>query len=554
MTQGTFFWAIQKYYLPLNGYFTIVSKTYMNIVSRWALFTFLLGVGLMCQTCYPIQSQPTLSPTRFPKRELRGAWIATVHQIDWPSKQNFDSNKQKQEFISILNQHQATGINALFVQVRAASDAFYAVSDEPWSEWLTGEQGLPPSPLYDPLAFQIEEAHNRQMEFHAWLNLNRGTHKTTTSVHPDNPTNRHPEWFYSYDGHLIYNFGLPEVRNHLLKIVRGIVQHYDVDGIHLDDYFYPYLVGNERIPDEKTFAKYGKGFKSIEEWRRSVVTGLIRDMAKTIQEVKPWVKFGVSPFGVWRNQQEDPAGSPTFAGQTSYDQLYADGLLWLKKGYIDYLAPQIYFSFESGRVPYAVLVDWWRAQTHERHLFVGHATYKVRADKPEPGWDRKNQIADQIRYNRQFGNQIRGSIFFNTTSLLQNNLGVRDSIQQLYSVKALPPAYPWKGTFQPIPPKVIRLQSKEEGIVLQWKPPVEDTYRCYQWVIYKFPEGQVANIGNPEYIQAIVSGKQGQWLDRQAYRVPGRYVITAVDRLGNESNPSKLIKSQAGTFVATEEK
>lgn len=516
----------------------------MNFVSRWALFTALLGTSLICQTCYyPSQSQPSLVPTAFPKREMRGAWIATVHQIDWPSRNNFDPEKQKLEFIQLLNSHKTTGINAVFVQVRAASDAFYAVSDEPWSEWLTGQQGRPPAPLYDPLSFQIEEAHARQMEFHAWLNLNRGTHKTTSSVHPDSPTNRHPEWFYKYDGHLIYNFGLPEVRNHLLHVVRGIVQNYDIDGLHLDDYFYPYAVAGETIPDVKTFQKYGKGFKSIEDWRRSVITGLIRDMAKMIQDIKPWVKFGISPFGVWRNQSSDPLGSPTSAGQTSYDNLYADGLLWLKKGYIDYLAPQVYFSFESKRVPYPILVDWWRSQAHPRHLFIGHALYKVQPQRAEIGWDRATQIPEQIRHNRQYPNQIGGSIFFNSSSFSTNHLGVRDSLQQLFRAPALPPTYAWKGTYHPVPPKQIRVlpATEDAGTQLEWKLPVDDLFRCYQWVIYKFPEGHVANIGNPEYIQAQVSGKITQWQDPEPHK-KGRYLITALDRLGNESNPSKLVK------------
>ncbi len=502
----------------------------------------LLSILLLTQTSTPTTSQEALPAYSFPKRELRGAWIATVHNIDWPSRKFLSPEQQRSEFEEIVQSHKKTGINALFVQVRTAADAFYAIGNEPWSEWLTGEQGKPPYPIYDPLPFMIQTAHDKEMEFHAWLNLNRGTNKSSKSLHPNHPYYKHPEWFYIYDGHAIFNFGLPEVQRYIIQVVQNIVKNYDVDGIHFDDYFYPYTIAGQTIPDEGTFQKYGTGFSNIEDWRRHVVTTLIKDISSTIRATKPWVKFGISPFGVWRNQDKDASGSPTNAGQTSYDNLYADGLLWLKKGYIDYLAPQVYFSFESPKVPYASLTSWWAKNNYGRPIYIGHASYKVNPSSKEDGWDNPNQISRQLSFNRQY-QSIQGSIFFNTNSLKNNELGLRDKIQETYKYHALTPLMPWKGSFNPLPPKDIQAGfSKTNRLIIKWTPSTNNLLDHHQYVIYKFLPTQKIDLNRAECIADIVSGEETNWQDTSGLYLSGtRYFITTLDRLQNESLKSKAI-------------
>lgn len=330
----------------------------------------LLIVIVVLGQCTP-KSKPNRQKTDtkveaiYPKREFRAAWVATIENIDWPSKKTLSSFKQKEEFLQILDVHKKVGINAVFVQVRSASDAFYAKSTEPWSEWLSGTQGKAPDPYYDPMNFMIEEAHSRNLEFHAWLNLNRGTHKNPKSITNDHITKKKPEWFVSYGGYKLYNFGIPEVREYIKDLVVNMVKTYDVDGIHFDDYFYPYAIAGETFNDAATFKKFGKGFDNIADWRRQNINLLIKDISDAISVEKKWVKFGISPFGVWRNASVDKKGSPTEGGQTSYDNLYADTRKWAQFGWIDYIAPQVYFAFQHPKVPYLPLVNWWGEKSWE---------------------------------------------------------------------------------------------------------------------------------------------------------------------------------------------
>ena len=275
-----------------------------------------------------------------PKREFRGVWVATVTNIDWPSRPGLSVDQQKQELIGLLERHKGNGMNAIMLQVRPAADAFYAKSREPWSQWLMGRQGVAPAPGYDPLEFAIKEAHFRGMELHAWFNPYRATMSPNAVTHESHMTRKRPELFFSYAGKKQFDPGIPEVREYIVQVILDVVKGYDVDGIHFDDYFYPYKVEGQRINDAATFAKYPDGFTNINDWRRNNVNLLIKTLDDSIHFYKNHVKFGVSPFGIWRNKSEDTLGSAT-SGLSNYAELFADSRKWVQEGWVDYINPQI---------------------------------------------------------------------------------------------------------------------------------------------------------------------------------------------------------------------
>jgi uncharacterized lipoprotein YddW (UPF0748 family) len=463
------------------------------------------------------------------KREFRGAWVATIANIDWPSKKGLPSDVQKEEFSTIVHHHKAVGINALLVQIRASSDAFYAKSNEPWSEWLMGEQGIAPKPYYDPMAFMIDECHKNGMEFHAWLNLNRGKHKQAGSVMNNHLIYTKPEWFLNYDGYILYNFGLPAVRQYIVDVVLNIVREYEVDGIHFDDYFYPYKVNGQNLNDEATFRKYSNGFSSIEDWRRNNIDLIIKQLSDEIKKEKSWVSFGISPFGVWRNKSDDPLGSETKGGQPSYDLLFADTRKWAMEGWIDYIAPQIYFPFEHKLVPYGTLTDWWAANHGQANLYIGHGVYRVDEESATDAWKDPNQIARQIDYNR-YSSEVAGSIFYNTNTLMRNNLGLRDSIQIRYPYPALGLEVLRNDVEISISPSSLLTENTSGGLFLKWK---NDTNKT---VLYRFKKGEQLNIGDPRQILGILTNNQ--FLDKtRSAGISYVYVLTSINKWNNESKP-----------------
>lgn len=478
----------------------------------------------------------------FPKRQFRAAWIATIDNIDWPSKRTLSSDQQQNEFVGILDTHKKIGINAVFVQVRAASDAFYANSNEPWSEWLTGTQGKAPEPFYDPMKFMIDETHDRNMEFHAWLNLNRGTQKNAKSLSNDHITKLHPEWFINYGGSKLYNFGLPEVREYIEKVAVNVVKNYDVDGLHFDDYFYPYAIEGETFDDSETFKEYGSEFSNIGDWRRNNINTLIRDLSKAINGEKRWVKFGISPAGVWRNESSKNEGSPT-RGLSSYDDLYADTRKWVNSGWIDYIAPQVYFAFDHVRVPYKSLVDWWSENHGNRHLYIGHSVYKVDKNSTEKSWKTAGQIGKQIRSNLK-SREISGSVFFSSKYLVANNLGISDTLKNIYKYPALLPSMPWKDGMAPNSPTSLQVKRNDNnGSEVTWKLPSKLTLNrenIQSFVLYRFEEFEEINLENPKKIVSIIRNVGVyKYEDKNASkRKSYYYVITALDRLHNESGPS----------------
>jgi len=362
------------------------------------------------------------------KKELRGVWVASVINIDWPSKKGLDIEAQKREYISVLEDVKRWNMNAVFVQVKPTGDAFYPSKYSPWSEYLTGTQGV--NPGYDPLKFMVDEAHKRGIEFHAWFNPYRLTMKgkstSTESLAKDNIGRKRPEWTVVYGGQLYLNPGIPEVNDYVIDSIVEVVKKYDIDGVHMDDYFYPYKVKNQEYPDSAQFKKYGSKFSSIGDWRRNNVNTLIEKLHNSIKKEKENVEFGISPFGVWRNVSTDPVrGSQTTAGVQNYDDLYADILLWMNKGWIDYVAPQIYWNQGHKAAEYNTLVKWWSkyaAQTNT-NLYIGQAAYKINE------WKNAKELINQINFNRNYP-EVKGSIFFSYKSLLTNPKNATNGLAQ----------------------------------------------------------------------------------------------------------------------------
>jgi len=365
---------------------------------------------------------------------FRGAWIATVANIDWPSAEAVGyTDLQQEEMIFLLDSLQAIGINAIIFQVRPTADALYKSEYEPSSHWLTGTQG--DSLTWDPLQWTIEQAHARKMEVHVWLNPYRvNLAKTDTSmISADHIWRKHPEWFWEYNKQWYFDPGLDVTREWICTIVQDIISRYDVQAIHMDDYFYPYPVGKLQIPDAETFAKYPRGFEDIREWRRNNVNMAIQDISATIRECKDSVQFGISPFGVWRNASVDSTGSATTAGITNYDDLYADIRLWIKNGWIDYVLPQLYWEIGKKAADYEVLAHWWANEVRGTNckLYIGMAPYRLEGAKRDSPWAQGNEISRQMRLNRTIP-EISGECFYSTRPLLRNPRGVCDSIRLIY--------------------------------------------------------------------------------------------------------------------------
>jgi uncharacterized lipoprotein YddW (UPF0748 family) len=362
------------------------------------------------------------------KKEFRAAWIATVDNIDWPTRGNFNADSQKAEFIRIIDMHKRNGLNALVVQIRPATDAFYPSPYEPWSEWLTGKQGTPPQPYYDPLLFMVEESHKRGFEFHAWMNPYRAVFDTKkSSVSAAHITKLHPEWFVKYGDKKYFDPGNKEAQKFVIDVVEDVVSRYDIDAIHFDDYFYPYKIKGKDFPDSKTYSQYGNGL-SKDDWRRSNCDSIILGLSTIIKKTNPKCQFGISPFGIWRNSDKDPEGSNTKGGSSNYDDLYADILLWLKKDWIDYVAPQLYWEFEHAVAPYQTLLDWWDTHTYGKNLYIGLAIYRANSNA---NWKDKTQLPRQIEALRQKAN-VKGMVFFSSKSFDNNPNGWSEVLRTTY--------------------------------------------------------------------------------------------------------------------------
>ncbi|MCP4978263.1 MAG: family 10 glycosylhydrolase [Maribacter sp.] len=378
-------------------------------------------------------------PIPQPKTEFRGVWVATVVNIDWPKNGFNPIAEQKKDFLKILDFYDGLNFNAVIVQIRTAGDAFYKSNYAPWSRFLTGKEGSSPIGEFDILEWMINESHNRGFEFHAWLNPYRTTFDLNTDIlSPIHDFNLHPEWMLKYGKKYYYNPGLPEVRKRLVAIMDEVVTRYDIDAIHFDDYFYPYKIKNEVFQDSLSYRYHSLPSQSLEDWRRSNVDSLVMNIHKTIKLRKPWVQFGISPFGVWKNISTDPKGSDTKAGQTTYEDLYADPLTWMANGWIDYLTPQVYWSMDLPIASHSIIVDWWSKNSSNTNLYIGNGAYKIR-NNSDKAWENKKELPNQLKLARNT-KLVKGNVFFSAKSLMKNNPDVVEYIKKkYYKTKALPP-------------------------------------------------------------------------------------------------------------------
>ncbi len=471
-----------------------------------------------------------------PKREFRAVWVATVKNIDWPSEQGLSTENQKNEFRMLLDFHKANGFNAVIVQVRPSSDAFYSSDLEPWSRYLTGESGLPPNPYYDPLTFMIDEAHDRGLEFHAWFNPYRAV--VDLDKKPEDSTNifyQKPDWFLTYGTRMYFDPAIPEVQAFSTKVIQDVVKRYDIDAVHFDDYFYPYRIGKVAFPDTVSFAKYGQNYtqETKDDWRRENVNTVIKMLSDSIKATKPWVKFGISPFGVWRNKADDPRGSDSDAGQTNYDDLFADVLLWMDKGWIDYVLPQLYLHIDHPKLSYSKVLKWWDKLDYNGHLYVGHASYRVGDGVKDSAWLNPSEIPNQIRLARKL-QQVKGSAFYNSNSFYPNPLGICDTLRtKIFSTKALVPTMDWLDAVAPLSPSALKVSSEDAGIRLTWEN-TDSTARYF--VIYRFDGKEMGSTNEAENILEIVRTNSPFFIDKSAQRKKKyTYAVSALDRLYNES-------------------
>jgi uncharacterized lipoprotein YddW (UPF0748 family) len=471
-----------------------------------------------------------------PKFEFRAVWVATVANIDWPSKPGLTAGRQQQEVIEILEMHRHLGMNAVILQVRPASDAIYPSALEPWSGYLSGVPGKAPEPFYDPLQFWIEETHKRGMELHAWLNPFRVALDHRQPLAGNHIAFRHPEWILKYGNSLYFDPGLPETREFVTRVVKDIVQRYDVDAIHFDDYFYPYPL-QEEFPDTLSFAFHNRGFfpENKADWRRENVDILIKMLNDTIKALKPWVRFGISPFGVWRNRIDDPRGSDTRAGITNYDHLFANIIKWQENGWIDYTLPQIYWQIAHPLADFEKLVNWWRLHAYGRGMYIGHSVYKSDPASKEQAWSGAGELPKQIRLLREVPG-INGSAFYSSKHFRRDLMGFQDSLKlNLYRYAALVPPMPWLDSQ---PPRPVRKLSKW-GRRIKWKTENSDYEQDnpYRFVIYLSEADHPFRPENSENIHVILGREESTYRFDRINPKRKRYAvrISVTDRLNNES-------------------
>ncbi len=482
------------------------------------------------------------------KQQLRAMWIASVFNIDWPSKPGLSADAQKAELTSWLDLAVAQRHNAVILQVRPTADAFWPSSLEPWSRYLTGTQGKDPG--YDPLGYAVAEAHKRNLELHAWFNPYRITMNTTTdpaTLTPDHPARQHPDWVVSYGGKLYYNPGVPAARLFVEDAIMDAVSRYDIDAVHFDDYFYPYPVANQAFPDDAQYAAYGAGM-SREDWRRDNINKLVLELQGRIKAAKPWVKFGISPFAVWRNKATDPRGSDTTAGAQTYDSLYADTRRWVRESWIDYIAPQVYWAEGFAPADYDKVTSWWAEQARGTnvHLYIGQATYKIGTSTQSPDWMDPQEMSDHLGYNTGFP-EVKGDIYFSAKDVRANRLGATSLLNRTwYAHPALVPPMPWIDASAPKSPKTLHASASGDGVRLSWRPGDASTT---SYAVYRLPEthGRVkaddCRLADATYLVATMRAGAGdqQWTDPGVQ--PGQgytYVITGLDRTWNESDPQQV--------------
>jgi len=476
------------------------------------------------------------------KSEFRGVWVHTVYQSHYAT---MSKAEMQTYFIDMLNSYQQAGMNAFIFQVRPTADAFYKSSLEPWSRFLTGKQGVSPREEWDPMEFLIQECHERGMEFHAWLNPYRVTVSENETLAEDHLAIKHPNWFLKYGKQLYFDPGLPQSRKHICEVVKDIVSRYDVDAIHMDDYFYPYPIPGTEFPDNDTFEQIGlkQGFNSSQknDWRRNNVNVLIKELKETIVAQKPWVRFGISPFGIYRNKKNDPNGSET-NGLENYGDLYADVQLWAKNGWVDYMVPQLYWEIGHKSADYETLIKWWNGQVNNEHLYIGQSVVRTMSDRNQT-MGQANQLTRKMELVRE-NSSVSGNVWWNGYDVLQNVGGIRDSLVRNYQrTTALVPSYDMLYSKAPSELKKIKSEWKPEGYALYWtsKPAKSPKDEVVKFVVYAFEQGKPIDISDASAIVAVTNEKS-IILPYDKGNKKYTYVVTTMNRYNKESPKGKKRK------------
>ena len=457
-------------------------------------------------------------------REFRAAWVATVANIDWPSRPGLSTWDQQRELLAILDKAAALKLNAIVLHIRPGADALYASPYEPWSQYVTGRQGRAPEPPWDPLAFAVEQAHRRGIELHAWFNPYRAAYTRDTAIATTHVARTNPRLVRQYGRFLWMDPGEPEVRRRSIRAIVDVVKRYDVDGVHIDDYFYPYPendASGQRIdfPDSATYACYLKGGGTLakDDWRRANVDKMIEALYSGVHAVKPWVKVGISPFGIWR-----PGNPPQIKGFDAYDAIYADSKKWLQNGWGDYFAPQLYWPIAQPEQSFPVLYDWWLSQNSKhRHIWPGLASYRVTEQSARHIPAR--EIVDEIDTMR-VRDAALGHILYNMTSLMKDPDSLDEKLATRYAVPALVPASPWLGARAPARPSIRMAPDTVTGdMVVRLAPAAKE--RVWLWT--------VRALGPSGWASDVLPG----WLrvHRLADPASTRVLVTAVSRTGIES-------------------
>lgn len=479
-----------------------------------------------------------------PKREFRGAWI---HIVGNTTIRNMSTDQVQEMLLDALDSIQNVGCNAVIFQVRPTADAFYDSKIEPWSRYLTGVQGKAPEPFWDPLAFVVEQAHKRGLEVHAWCNPYRVTLDVKDTLTKDHIYFKQPKLFVKYGKQIYFNPTEPAARAYTAKVVADIVSRYDIEAIHFDDYFYPYPIAGERFNDDASFKKYaaGQGFKTSHptlkptdknydravkgDWRRYNVELLIKELNDTIKSIKPWVRFGISPFGIHRNKKDHPSGSAT-NGLSNYDELFADVPGWAQKGYIDYYVPQLYWVIGHERADYKTLIQWWNRQHVKGQLYIGQSISAM-----------KNQIKPKMELVRNLKN-VDGNIWWPGWALVNDSRKVNDSLRVEYQRNlALIPAYKELDTVVPAP-----LEIAKEGRSIVWSQTNEDAADPLQkalfYGVYCFPKGVKTDVEDSRYLVKLTNATSFNVIEENPGHAAGsHYVVTVIDRCWNESVPGNAL-------------
>ncbi len=496
----------------------------MKLVSKlffaWALLIFCTAENALAQN----------------KREFRGAWIQCVN-----GQFIGMGTSQMQKTLSYqLDELQKDGVNAIIFQVRPECDALYESKIEPWSRFLTGEQGKAPSPYWDPLEWMIKQCHQRGMELHAWLNPYRAKTKTTTALASNHIAIRHPERVFTYDGLFILNPGIPENCDYICQVAADIVKRYDVDGIHIDDYFYPYPAPGQEIPDQKEFRTHNNGIKDIHDWRRDNVNVFIKKIYETIHQVKPWVKFGVSPFGIYRNKKNDPVNGSDTNGLQNYDELYADVLMWVNNGWLDYCVPQLYWEIGHKAADYKTLIHWWNRYAANRPLYIGEDVERT-VKFSDPDNAKSNQMNAKYRLHSQMPN-VQGTVLWYAKAAVDNVGNYGTMLRKNYwKHPALQPLMPFIDAKAPKAPKSLTVMNMENEKVLFWKEPKGKDWKdqAVRYVVYRFNKKEKIKLDDPSKIVAITTNTFYTIPENKLEPGKHTYVVTALDRMSNESKGAK---------------